>query len=55
MEPIGGAATGALTAPDVYYHRIREICDQYDVLLIFDEVRAAPGAAANIWRRSIGG
>ena len=43
MEPIGGAATGALTAPDVYYHRIREICDQYGVLLIFDEVMSGAG------------
>jgi adenosylmethionine-8-amino-7-oxononanoate aminotransferase len=43
MEPIGGAATGALTAPEVYYHRIREICDQYGVLLIFDEVMSGAG------------
>mgnify|MGYP003997662855 FL=1 len=43
MEPIGGAATGALTAPDVYYSRIREICDQYGVLLIFDEVMSGAG------------
>ncbi|MEO1190767.1 MAG: aspartate aminotransferase family protein [Pseudomonadota bacterium] len=38
MEPIGGAATGALVAPDSYYARIREICDRYGVLLIYDEV-----------------
>ncbi len=43
MEPIGGAATAALTAPDVYYTRIREICDQYSVLLIFDEVMSGAG------------
>ncbi len=27
MEPVGGASTGALVAPDSYYGRIREICD----------------------------
>lgn len=43
MEPVGGAATGALTAPDIYYRRIREICDQYGVLLIFDEVMSGAG------------
>ncbi|MFP3590001.1 aminotransferase class III-fold pyridoxal phosphate-dependent enzyme, partial [Paraburkholderia sp. SIMBA_055] len=34
MEPIGGASTGALVAPDSYYPRIREICDHYGILLI---------------------
>ncbi|MDP6346516.1 MAG: aspartate aminotransferase family protein, partial [Alphaproteobacteria bacterium] len=43
MEPIGGAATAALTAPDVYYPRIREICDQYGLLLIYDEVMSGAG------------
>jgi adenosylmethionine-8-amino-7-oxononanoate aminotransferase len=38
MEPIGGAATNALVAPDSYYARIREICDRYGILLIHDEV-----------------
>jgi len=43
MEPIGGASTGALVAPDSYYKRIREICDHYGVLLIFDEVMSGAG------------
>ena len=43
MEPIGGAATGALTAPAAYYHRIREICDSHGVLLILDEVMSGTG------------
>lgn len=38
MEPIGGAATNALIAPDSYYARIRQICDRYGILLIHDEV-----------------
>ncbi len=43
MEPIGGASTGALVAPDSYYARIREICDEFDVLLIYDEVMTGVG------------
>lgn len=43
MEPIGGAATAALVAPDGYYPRIREICDGYGILLIHDEVMSGAG------------
>ena len=43
MEPVGGASTGALVAPDSYYSRIREICDQNGVLLIYDEVMSGGG------------
>ncbi|MDZ7747824.1 MAG: aspartate aminotransferase family protein [Halofilum sp. (in: g-proteobacteria)] len=43
MEPVGGASTGALVAPDSYYPRVREICDRYGVLLIFDEVMSGAG------------
>ncbi|WP_417318623.1 aspartate aminotransferase family protein [Emcibacter sp.] len=43
MEPIGGASTGALVAPDSYYGRIREICDEFGVLLIYDEVMTGVG------------
>lgn len=43
MEPVGGAATGGLVAPDVYYRRIREICDRYGLLLIYDEVMCGSG------------
>jgi adenosylmethionine-8-amino-7-oxononanoate aminotransferase len=43
MEPVGGASTGALVAPDSYYPRIREICDRYGVLLIYDEVMSGAG------------
>lgn len=43
MEPIGGASTGALVAPDIYYSRIREICDDYGILLILDEVMTGAG------------
>ncbi|MCR4268718.1 aspartate aminotransferase family protein [Nitratireductor sp. ZSWI3] len=43
MEPVGGASTGALVAPDSYYPRIREICDRYGILLIHDEVMSGAG------------
>jgi adenosylmethionine-8-amino-7-oxononanoate aminotransferase len=43
MEPIGGASTGALVAPDSYYRRVQEICKELDVLLITDEVMTGGG------------
>lgn len=43
MEPVGGASTGALVAPDSYYPRVREICDRYGILLIHDEVMSGAG------------
>ena len=43
MEPVGGAATAGLVAPDSYYRRIREICDRYGILLIHDEVMSGAG------------
>lgn len=43
VEPIGGASTGALVPPAGYMSRIREICDQYGVLLIHDEVMTGGG------------
>lgn len=43
MEPVGGASTGALVAPDSYYPRVREICSRYGVILIHDEVMSGAG------------
>lgn len=37
-EPIVGTTGGAITPPVGYYERIREICDEYGVLFIADEV-----------------
>ncbi|KSV75988.1 hypothetical protein N185_16200 [Sinorhizobium sp. GW3] len=43
MEPVGGASTGALVAPDSYYREVRKICDEFGVLLISDEVMSGLG------------
>lgn len=43
MEPVMGLTGGAQYAPDFYYTRVREICDQYGVLLIYDEVISGAG------------
>lgn len=43
LEPVGGASTGALVAPNSYHKRIREICDEFGVLLILDEVMTGAG------------
>jgi adenosylmethionine-8-amino-7-oxononanoate aminotransferase len=43
MEPVGGASTGALVAPDSWYARIQEICREFGILLIADEVMAGAG------------
>jgi adenosylmethionine-8-amino-7-oxononanoate aminotransferase len=42
LEPVQNAG-GCFTPPDGYFQRVREICDQYDVLLISDEVICAWG------------
>jgi adenosylmethionine-8-amino-7-oxononanoate aminotransferase len=43
FEPVGGASTGALVAPDSYYHHVQEICKEFDILLILDEVMTGAG------------
>jgi adenosylmethionine-8-amino-7-oxononanoate aminotransferase len=43
VEPVGGASTGALVPPAGYMQRVREICTQYGVLLIHDEVMTGGG------------
>jgi beta-alanine--pyruvate transaminase len=37
VEPIAGS-TGVLVPPKGYLQRLREICDKYGILLVFDEV-----------------
>lgn len=42
-EPVVGATLGAVPPVEGYFKRIREICDQYGVLLILDEVMCGMG------------
>ncbi len=42
LEPVT-AGGGVITPPDGYWERIREICDQYDILLHIDEVVCGVG------------
>jgi adenosylmethionine-8-amino-7-oxononanoate aminotransferase len=42
MEPVQNTG-GAFTPPEGYFQRVREICDEYGVLLVSDEVIAAFG------------
>ena len=48
-EPISGASLGAAAPPDDYWPRIRQICDQYGVLLIADEVLVGMGRTGRWW------
>ncbi|WP_276299690.1 aspartate aminotransferase family protein [Halorussus lipolyticus] len=41
-EPVGGTS-GAFPAPPGYFERVRDLCDEYDILLISDEVIAGFG------------
>ena len=53
VEPVAGS-TGVLPPPQGYLQRLREICDQHGILLIFDEVitgfgRLGTSFAAERW------
>ena len=48
-EPVVGATLGAVTAIPGYFERIREICDKYGLLLIFDEVMCGMGRTGSLY------
>jgi adenosylmethionine-8-amino-7-oxononanoate aminotransferase len=48
-EPISGSSLGAAAPQPWYWPRIREICDQYGVLLIMDEVLTGMGRTGRWW------
>ena len=48
-EPVVGATMGAVPAVAGYFKRIREICDQYGVLLILDEVMCGMGRTGHLF------
>lgn len=48
-EPIVGAAGGAITPPDGYYQKIRDICDRHNILFIADEVMTGLGRTGKMF------
>ncbi len=48
-ETVVGATLGAVPAVEGYFQRIREICDEYGVLLILDEVMCGMGRTGSLY------
>jgi putrescine aminotransferase len=48
MEPVQGEA-GAIVPPDDFFPRLRQLCDDYGVLLIADEVQTGLGRTGALW------
>ena len=48
LEPIGNTG-GIITPTDEYFEMLRDICDRYDVLLIFDEVITGIAKTGNMF------
>ncbi|CAG9719461.1 putrescine aminotransferase [Clostridium neonatale] len=49
LEPIQGEA-GIIVPPEGYLKEVREICDEYCVALIFDEIQTGMGRTGTMWR-----
>jgi len=48
-EPVVGATAGAVPPVPGYFKRIREICDEYGILLILDEVMCGMGRTGSLY------
>jgi adenosylmethionine-8-amino-7-oxononanoate aminotransferase len=48
-EPVIGTSMSAVVPPPEYYPKIREICDEHDILLIVDEVMSGVGRTGKNW------
>jgi len=48
MEPIQGEA-GAVVPREDFWPRLRQLCDEYDVLLVADEVQTGLGRTGKLW------
>jgi adenosylmethionine-8-amino-7-oxononanoate aminotransferase len=49
VEPIIGTSMSAVVPPPEYYPLIRQICDEFDILLIADEVLSGVGRTGKKW------
>jgi putrescine aminotransferase len=47
-EPIQGEG-GIVVPADDYFYRVRELCDQYDVYMVLDEVQAGSCRTGYVW------
>lgn len=54
-ETVVGATAGAVPAVAGYFRRIRDICDQYGVLLILDEVMCGMGRTGDLYAHAAEG
>jgi acetylornithine aminotransferase len=48
LEPVQGEG-GVNIPPDGYLKAVRELCDEFDLLLIFDEVQVGCGRTGTLW------
>ncbi|MGH1352673.1 MAG: aspartate aminotransferase family protein [Methyloligellaceae bacterium] len=48
-EPVVGSTLGAVPAVSGYFKRVREICDNYGVLLILDEIMCGMGRTGSLY------
>ena len=48
LEPLQGEG-GVNVAPSGYLKAVRELCDEFDLLLIFDEVQVGCGRTGTLW------
>ncbi|HHW47090.1 MAG TPA: aspartate aminotransferase family protein [Clostridiaceae bacterium] len=49
MDPLPGSNTGYPVPPEGYLKSVREICDKYGILLIFDEIQTAIGKSGEMF------
>jgi acetylornithine/N-succinyldiaminopimelate aminotransferase len=54
IEPVQGEG-GIFAASDEFMRGLRDLCDQHDVLLIFDEIQCGMGRTGTLWAHEPGG